>query len=882
MKSIKRIFLSLLCVILCFLFSVSSFAVTDTEAGSSSASTDTSNSVSRIQAAYTFDGSDLTAEVGGLYPLSTKEFGNALVESVAGYRNGGMKGYIHMDRHLFDEISQLTLSFRTNVTLAEAQDKGTLFLIHGKKNESIDLQFTVTGNTVALKLTVTDGKNTSVCTCDVTELLSETAQWLSVTFTYRVSGSVSLLTLYVNGQTVSSAMSTAFVDLSSMECSTAAFHGISLDDLYYTDVALQAGKINRLVNQSAADFYTAEAEEMKNDTTDTPDNPDLPIVPVEKHNYSWAAYLFDGTFAAGTDYHSGDIPAGVNQSCILIDSAKLSEKYGYALIRRETTAPEAYLTLDSRLFHGQSSFTFSCWVYRNGKTLNNKEYLLDLQGTGVLRFAPYYGENEAYLEYTDARGNLQQKSIKDGNPGDFRNKWVHYALTVSETGEMIVYVNGVAAETVATGVNPATMAYSQCRVITGSSSENSTRTAIDEVYVTPKVLSAAEIRKIHFYGLTRYTSEVLPDPGQTETGTDKPVNPYAPDGVDLAEDAYNQTGIISNGFIGTTFDDRGNPGQDWNNYANATLTGGRLTQGIASYGFAMDGSSFVRYPMGIFDQINAFTISLSYYWEGAEAGVTRSQRLFDFSRKSSSVTDPTAYIFLETGNGISGLRFGISDGTSSTYLSCDYNAINTWTRVTVTVSEGKITLYLNDKVAATGETQVDLSSIAPNFCYLGRSGVKGDPMFTGIIDEVYLSDKPLSAQQVPLWINGISAAVQEEQTNGVDLWGMILIGIIIAAVVLALVVVTVIIVIIARKEKNTSEADAPTPVSITATEDSLPTLVGPRSAKRQMGSNPKEEGDATVKFRKIDSPAGNHPISSDTEMTAKFRKVSEDSIDQKH
>ncbi|MBO5213796.1 MAG: LamG domain-containing protein [Clostridia bacterium] len=881
MKPNKYVFQSLFCVALCVILSVASFAVTDTEIGaSSSAVTDSADAVSRVQAAYTFDGEDLTEEVGGQYPLSTKEFGSALVESVPGYQKGGMKGYVHADRRLFDGVSQLTVAFRTAVTLAEAQDKGTLFLIHGKKNESADLQFTVAENAVLLKLTVNDGTNTSVCTYDVTGLLSESAQWLHVAFTYRVSGSVSLLTLYVNGQTVSSAVSAAFADLSAMECSTAAFHGITLDDLYYTDVALPSEKVSRLASQTADAFFAAEAEEMKNETADTPDNPDLPV---EKHDYSWAAYLFDGTFAAGTDYHSGDIPAGVDQSCILIDSSKLSEKYGYALIRREASAPEAYLTLDSRLFHGQSSFTFSCWVYRNGKSSENEEYLLDLKGAGVLRFAPYYGEGEAHLEYTDVRGNLQRTSIKDGNPGDFRNKWVHYALTVSEAGEISVYVNGAVVETVASGVNPATMTYTQCRVVTGVSADHTTRTAVDEVYVTPKSLSDAEIRKIHFYGLTRYTSEVLPDPGQTDPGIDDPVNPYAPDGVDLTEDAYNQTGAVSNGFIGTTFDDRGSPGRDWNNSANATLTGGRLTQGIASYGFALDGSSFVRYPMGIFDGIDAFTISLSYFWEGAETGVARSQRIFDFSRKSSSVTDPVASIFLETGNGLSGLRFGISDGTSSTYLSCDYNAVNTWTRVTVTVSDGKITLYLNDKVAATGETRVDLSAIKPNFCYLGRSGVKGDPMFIGIIDEVYLSDQALSPQQVPLYINGISAAINGEEAKGGDLWGTILICIIVAAVVLALVIVTVIVVIIARKEKNTSEADAPTPVSITGPDEVLPTVLGPRSAKRQNSTDPMEEGDATVKFRKIDSDAAKQrPTPADTEMTAKFRRVSEESTDKNH
>ncbi len=882
MKPNKRFFISLTCAFLCFLLSLSfsplsAFAVTDTESGTSSSSSNSgaNATASRIQAAYSFDDkAALTQDVGGKYPLSTKEFGSSLVESVTGFRNGGMKGYVHMNRHLFDGVSQFTMGFRTNFTLAEAMDKGTLFLIHGSKKEALELQFENNDGVVSLKLTATDGKNTAVCSYDVSEVLSDSAQWFHVSFTYRSSGSVSLLTLYVNGKSTTSSLSTTPVNLSEMECNTAAFHGISLDDLYFTDLAFQPGKINSLMNQSVDAFYAAELEDMKDETIDTPDV-DLPITPVEKQNYSWAAYLFDGTFAAGTDFHSGDIPATVNQSCALIDTEKLTEKYGYAMIRREGSAPQEYLTLDSRLFHGHTSFTFSCWVYRSGKDLKNEECLLDLKGTGVLRFAPYGAEGttlSAYLEYTDSRGNLQRKSIKGGNPADPRNKWVHYALTVSETGEIVVYVNGTAVETISSGITVSSFALSQCRVVTGSSVNTTTRTAIDEVYVTPKVLSAPEIRKIHFYGLERYTSEVLPDPGQTDTGETPSVNPYAPDGVDLVEDAYHQTGSIANGFIATTFDERGNVGRDWNNRANATVTGGRLTQGISSYGLGLDGSSFVRYPIGILDHAQALTVSLSYFWEGEGA----SQRLFDFSRKSSSVTDPSAYLFLETGNGISGLRFGISDGTYSTYLTCDYNAVNTWTRVTVTISEGKITLYLNGTVAATGETQVDLSAIAPNFCYLGRSGIKGDPMFVGVIDEVYISDTALSKEQVSLFQNGISAALNGDKKDSVDLWGIVLNCIIIAAVVLVLVVIAIIIVILVRKEKKSPEDESPVPVPITGTESPGQTELGPRRAKRQAAEIPLEEGDATVKFRKVDSDPSPANSPSDSEMTSKFRKISDE------
>ncbi len=881
MKPAKRLFISLICSVLSILMFLScspilSVAVTNSESGGST-SDGTSLPPSRFQAAYSFDSkSDLTADVGGQYPLSTKEFGSSLIQAADGHHKGAMKGYVHMDHSLFDGLSQFSLAFRVKFTLAEARNESTLFLVNGTGGESMELQFVAAEDKTALKLTVFDGQRTSHCTYDVSGILSETAQWIHVAVTYKVSNSVSLLTLYVNGKSAATSLTAAYVDLSGMECLTAAFHGISLDDLYFTNHILEPARVSALSDQPVEEFFASEQENMKEEPDDTP-NPVFPVVPTERHDYSWAAYLFDGTFAAGTDYHSGDIPATVDPSCVLIDTSKLTEKYGYAVIRRESSAPSAYLTLDSRLFYGQSSFTFSCWVYRNGKTRKNSEYLLDLKGTGVLRFAPYGAKNNdsfsPSLEYTDSRGNIQTQSFRGGDP---RNQWVHYALTVSHSGEITVYVDGSAVGTFSSGVSPETLAFSQCRVVTGSSGEDSVRTAVDEIYVSPKALPAADIRKIHTFGLKRYTSEVLPDPGQTDTG-EGPVNPYAPDAVDLREDAYNQTGSIFNGFVGTTFDERNNVGQDWNNGANVTVTGGRLTQGITSYGLSLDGSSFVRYPLGTLDGAESLTVSLSYFWEGPGTETDRSQRLFDFSRKSSSVAEPSAYIFLETGNGLSGLRFGISDGISSTYLTCDYNAVNTWTRVTVTVHQGKVTLYLNDKVAATGETQVTLSSICPNFSYLGRSGVKGDPMFTGVIDEVYLSSQPLPADQVPLFINGISAAILGEGKTSVDLWSILLTGIIVIAVASVLAVIVVIIVILARKEKKSSEEEAPLPVSIAAAESSGLTVVGPRSARRARSAERLEEGDATVKFQKVDPSRypGDSPEKS--QLTAKFRKITDES-----
>lgn len=882
MNPLRRRLLSLFCgflsiVLFVSLFSLPSFAATDTQDNSTTSSSGAETvDTPRIHAAYSFtDMETLLVDLGEDYPLSTETFGTAALSAASGYKDGGMKGYVALNPAFFQKSEQFSLGFWAKFSRAEAESKTTLFLINGKGGERVELAFSSEGKDLYLRLTVDDGPRMAICSFDLKDVLGEQAAWTHYAFTYKKSGTVSLLTLYVNGKPTTASVSTSFVDLSRLTPSNVGILGVTLDELYVTNYALEQSKITALVNLPTATFFASEEKEISGGSQE---GPVVPEVSTAAYEYSWAAYLFEGTFAAGTDFHSGDIPASVDNSCVRIDSSRLSSKFGYAIIRRDSTAPAYYLKLDSRLINGQSSFSFACWVYRSGSSRPNDECLLDLNGIGTLRFAPYAAEDNgtpaAYLEYSDSRGNVQHKTIQNGSPADPRGSWVHYALTVSQSGDITVYVNGDFVETFASGVNPASLALSDGRVITGASSSDGTRTAIDEVYVSPKVLSAADVRKIHVYGVDRFTSEVLPDPGQTSTGEEDSSNPYAPDATDIAEDSYTKTAQIANGFVGTTFDDRGNVGRDWNVSADASVTGGMLTNGVSSYGLSMDGvSSFLRYPMGIFDGADSFTIALSYSWSGATSATERSQRIFDFSRKASSVADPTAYIYLETGLGFSGLRFGISDGIHSTYLTCDYNAVDTWTRVTVTVSDGVITLYLNDTVAATASTDVDVASVCPNFCYIGKSGVKGDPLFKGIVDEIYLSRQALSPEQVGTFTEGIAKALQGERAEGTDLWSILLWVIVAVAVLLVLGIVAVIIVVICKKDKKLPEVEPPVPVPLSG-EGPLESSIGPRSARRAMReTSGVEVSDATVQFKKVSAEDSDESANVVADQTVKFRKV---------
>ena len=308
----KRCIALVLSLVLMLSFSAVAFAATDSatdseissgSSGGTTTDTQTPKEPDRIHAGYSFDDrNDLTAEVGKTYPLSSKEFGTALLSGISGHRNGAMSGYVTLDDRLFDTLEQLSVGFWTAFDRSDIQSKDTIFLVSGTKSEKIEVSFKNETNKVKLYLTVSDGKKTASCSQDVTDVFGEDRSWAHIAFTYKKSGSVSLLTLYVNGKSASSSISTTFVDLTGIKCETAAFYGIPVDELYLTDYALEPAKVASLMNQAVSVFYASESKEIAGGTS-APEGGTVDTPAVNAHTYTWAAYLFDGTFAAGSDLY---------------------------------------------------------------------------------------------------------------------------------------------------------------------------------------------------------------------------------------------------------------------------------------------------------------------------------------------------------------------------------------------------------------------------------------------------------------------------------------------------------------------------------------------------------------------------------------------------
>ncbi|MBO5036833.1 MAG: hypothetical protein J6D42_07130 [Clostridia bacterium] len=399
--------------------------------------------------------------------------------------------------------------------------------------------------------------------------------------------------------------------------------------------------------------------------------------------------------------------------------------------------------------------------------------------------------------------DLSKTNLKSVN-----NKWVHYAVTYSTTGEVKIYVNGTLTDTFYTGQPFSSLQITNFKILSGSSSIDPSKYFIDEIYLSSRVLDASDIRKIKTYGISRFTTEVLPDPAPDNSNTETTEPEISdvdlrPDDTDTLEDSYSEKAQIHE-FIGTTFDDTSLIGKDYNNSVIAVIRNASLSQGIKNYGLTLDGiNSYIRYPIGILDDANELTISICYNWAGNTSSV--NQKLMYFANKESSVAKPKAYMLFDMGNGTDGLSFEISDGSVKTTLVSDTAKTNEWVRVTVTIKDGTAKLYINGALVDSASTSLDPASVASNYNYIGKSGVKGEPLFKGIVDEIYISPIALSAQEIqafeeygiePYIPVGGEIDIEEPQE---DLWDSIINGVVIATGVLIFIIIIVIIVTIFKK-----------------------------------------------------------------------------------
>lgn len=753
----------------------------------------------------------------------------------SGYTGYGISSFFQFPAEMFSNLENFTFAVRFKLDRSVSYTERILYI--GAETELYPHIFLDIAPNGLYTVSVYDGNETaSVSFTAISE------EWAHIAFTFTVGffGN-NTLAVYYNGMKMGQTFTN--VDITEITGKFSYMTDFHIDDLYVSNKALSESEIELMQSVSLRDFLSSRGEQIEiPDNPFLPDDPktDNPIEPDENQgwsfpeglmatDYTWIAYTFDGSFNAAKDLNK-QADAKINtmySTLITVGDSKAGES-GRALTRRASVYPSEYMSLDQGLLFDADEFTFAARVYRETekssesyKTSNMK--LLDFSGKGSLVFAPFItdenGESESrfavdtekdygtslfgYDLTPEKRYDITKSSLSTVN-----GKWAHYALTYSSGGTVCIYVNGVLTNTFETGVALSDLDLTELSIMTGSSESDDSRYYIDDVYMAARVLDAADIRRIEHYGVSRFVSEVLADPNPDDKSDSNSENSVTeidlrPDSTDELEDSVYETARI-NGFIGTTFDNMSLIGSDYNNSVPALVRNASLAQGYINYGLALDGmTSYIRYPLGILDNTDEFTLSIAYNWSGATTG--SNHRLLDFSRKESSVSMPSAYMYIDMGSGSDGLKFVMSDGNSEVVLSSNCNTVNKWVRVSVTLKNGTVRLYIDGAEVDSKTTSITPASIKPNFNYIGKSGIKGGTLFKGYVDEIYISDSALSAVELQtIQTYGIDPDIptisdDPSVDSESDIWDTIITGVVVAAGGMIAVLVIVMIVTIIKK-----------------------------------------------------------------------------------
>ncbi len=155
-------------------------------------------------------------------------------------------------------------------------------------------------------------------------------------------------------------------------------------------------------------------------------------------------------------------------------------------------------------------------------------------------------------------------------------------------------------------------------------------------------------------------------------------------------------------------------------------------------------------------QLADFTLSLWVNWEGASAAeggsAETAQRIF------SARGNPRdqRYLILspaeETAAGVTALRYEMKYHNSAWELAHPQGrplAKNSWQHLAIVGTEETVSLYLNGTLIAEEMTMMGLANMRLAQLYLGKGpSAGGDGYFNGLMDNVYLYNRALSADEV--------------------------------------------------------------------------------------------------------------------------------------
>ena len=175
------------------------------------------------------------------------------------------------------------------------------------------------------------------------------------------------------------------------------------------------------------------------------------------------------------------------------------------------------------------------------------------------------------------------------------------------------------------------------------------------------------------------------------------------------------------------------------------------------YALLLDGTNqYIDLPDAVAN-VSEFTFAAWVYWEGGG----HWQRIFDFGQ------DMGNYLMLTPSSG-SSLRFVIKDDWDTEQrLNATILPTNEWVHVAVTLSEDTARLYVNG-VKQDENTAITYSipDVIGANTWLGRSQYNVDPYFAGMLDDVRVYNRALSATEIDLLANSLGGWWKLDEGTG--------------------------------------------------------------------------------------------------------------------
>ena len=421
------------------------------------------------------------------------------------------------------------------------------------------------------------------------------------------------------------------------------------------------------------------------------------------------------------------------------------------------------------------AITFSAWIYpraqgtrlfvtnRGNPESSGWRFAFDSATAGSMRFTVDYSTTDL----------VTRNNSPDANSVAPLNKWTHIAVTWNGSAtatNVKIYFNGVGANSYSTanGVgdrvddNAQNLIIGHNEALTSNGGFNG---LIDEVRVYNRALSAAEIQALYKSGAAKINAS------QNSKLTNGLVGMWSFNGPDLTTTtAYDRSGQGNNGTLGTA------------GTARIPLrVAGKLGQALDFASGGGDGGSYVDVGSpAILDNLPQVTVSAWIYPRSA-GGSTSGGIIIN---KSDGAIPLNGWRFSLVTSGVDTkiLFFNVDYTTTDINVKSVDNTIafNQWQHVAVSWTGSNnasdVRIYLNGMEVSyklqTSAVGTRVSDAAQSFG-VGDPGTGAD--FDGLIDEVRIYNRALSAGEVSALYNSGAAKVNASQnsklTNGlVGMW----------------------------------------------------------------------------------------------------------------